>query len=429
MITDLPESLLLHILSFLPTKSAISTSVLSKQWRSLHNLLPKLEFGFDDNESEHETFSEIVCRVLLSHKSPVLESLIVYPSLDRCSEIDIGMWIGIAYARNVREILLNVGSEKGTITLPRAMYNCKTLETLKLSAWIRVYVSSRACFDSLKTLHLLNVDYEDEESVCNLFTGCPNLEKLVIEQDSLDLKVFGIQVPSLQRLTICGYDDAHGFGGYAIKAPSLKYLRLEGLKSLEFCTIENASELVEACIVNVSNIIDENILGSITSVKRLSLVLSPLEITFPTGSIFNQLVYLELSTHKAEWWNLLILMLDSSPILRVLKLIDLYRFSEHWRSEKDGVAYEKWSEPKSVPTCLSLRLETFVWESYKQVLEEEREVAKYILKNTNRLKIATFIPKPCYDSIYQDMVKDLESVVKGSSSFELVCKFISDEEN
>jgi len=45
------------------------------------------------------------------------------------------------------------------------------------------------------------------------------------------------------------------------------------------------------------------------------------QIKFPTGSIFYQLVSLELYTNKAEWWNLLVLMLDSSPKLQVLKLI------------------------------------------------------------------------------------------------------------
>ena len=39
--------------------------------------------------------------------------------------------------------------------------------------------------------------------------------------------------------------------------------------------------------------------------------------------IFNQLVCLEIHTYEPEWWNLLMLMLHSSPNLQVLKLISV----------------------------------------------------------------------------------------------------------
>lgn len=39
--------------------------------------------------------------------------------------------------------------------------------------------------------------------------------------------------------------------------------------------------------------------------------------------MYYQLVYLEMYTHKVEWWNLLMHMLESSPKLQVLKLIDV----------------------------------------------------------------------------------------------------------
>ncbi|CAN8255089.1 unnamed protein product [Cochlearia groenlandica] len=425
MITQLPEALLLHIFSFIPTKIVVSTSVLSKQWKSLCKLVPKLEFDYQNNQSENETFSQIVCKILLSHKAPVIESLIMEFSLESCNDIDIGMWIGIAYARHVREIVFHVVSEKGVITLPRALYNCETIESLKLSAYIRVDVRFQACLKSLRTLHLYNVDYENDDSVRNLLDGCPNLQELVVYRDLQDVEIFSIGVPSLQRLTIYDENDGEGWRGYAIDAPSLKYLKLQGFKSLEFCIIENVPNLEEAHIINVSNIIDENILGALTSVKRLYLALSPLEITFPTGSVFNQLVYLELFTHKAEWLNLLLLMLDSAPTLQSLKLVN-QSLSHPWRPDIYGAARVKWSQPKSVPKCLLLHLETFVWKGYKQGLKEQREAAKYILKNTNRLKKATFFTEPYQDFFYQEMVKDFKSVDKASISCELVYKFSTD---
>ena len=41
---DLPDDLLVDILSFLPYREVVATSLLSKRWKSLWRYLPKLEF-------------------------------------------------------------------------------------------------------------------------------------------------------------------------------------------------------------------------------------------------------------------------------------------------------------------------------------------------------------------------------------------------
>ncbi|KAI9072975.1 hypothetical protein K1719_045067 [Acacia pycnantha] len=46
-ISDLPDSLLLHILSFLPAKEAIASSLLSKRWELWHSL-PTLDLDRRD---------------------------------------------------------------------------------------------------------------------------------------------------------------------------------------------------------------------------------------------------------------------------------------------------------------------------------------------------------------------------------------------
>ncbi|KAL1195676.1 F-box/FBD/LRR-repeat protein [Cardamine amara subsp. amara] len=415
-ISELPEALILQILSLLPTKDVIATSVLSKQWGSLWKMVPKLEF-----ESNDQKFAENVTRSLLSHKAPVLESLQLKLS-DKCDAIDVKLerWAGIAIARNVREFVLKIFLSFGpSVTLPSSLFCSDTLETLKLNNGISLIVPFSASMKSLRTLHLHCVRYKDDESIRNLLSGCPNLEDFLLHLDYTEYATNVIIVaPSLKRLSICDYSRGVEPGGYVINAPCLKYLHIGSLKGYEFCLIENVQMLVEARLRNVSDIVNEKILGSLMSVKRLFLDLSPLKITYPTGCIFYQLVSLGICTRKEEWWNLLTLMLNSSPKLQVLKLID---YVPDYR--KVGLVDGKWNEPKYVPECFLSHLETFVWTGYDWEREEEKDVATYILKNARLLKKATFSTRPIYFKELEErrkMLNELDGMVKASNSCHLV---------
>ncbi|CAA7016898.1 unnamed protein product [Microthlaspi erraticum] len=393
MISRLPEELILHILSFLPTQGAVATSALAKQWRSRWKMVPVLDFDYEsDCQSGDETFPEMVCRVLLSHEAPVLERLRVRVLFEECGATAIGTWVGIAYARHVRELYLDVSSAKESyFKFPRSLYKCETLETLKLRNRVLVHVpcASAACLKSLRNLHLSYVDYEDEaSSLGNLLAGCPKLENLEVSRRySRDVETL-IAVPSLQRLRIDDLNHWHGLGGGY-----------------------NATELVEAKISHVSNIVNDNIVGSLTSAKRLCLNLSLEKITFPMSSIFYQLVYLELGLASAGWRNLLVLMLDRSPKLQVLKL------NGRWRYDRiDDLDEEEWSQPKNVAECLLFSLETFVWKCRRERLEEGKEVAEYILRNACRLKRATVSIQGLNSEERLDLLEEMECVVRASTS-------------
>ncbi|KAL1217289.1 F-box/FBD/LRR-repeat protein [Cardamine amara subsp. amara] len=430
-ISELPDALLLQILSSLPTENAIATSVLSKRWRSLWKMLPKLKFDFkfypllDFYNIDPHIFAENVYKSLTLHKAPVLESLhLKFEGKTDC--LDLGIWIATAFSRRVRKLVLDsFYQEEQIVTLPSVLFSYNdSLEILKLKNAIDFDFPSPVCLKSLRKLYLYQVHFKDEESVCNLLCGCPSLQDLVVHRYSnADVANFAIAVPSLQRLTIkdLNQEEGYGVGGYVINAPALKYLDINGFNLLESCLIEKAPELVEAKICDVSNITNENILDSLTSAKRLCLHLSPLEITVPTGKIFHQLVCLELRTHEKEWWNLLSIMLDTSPKLQILKLTDLYL-----RDDKKNPDKRNWDPPKCVPECLLFHLETFVWLGYEWQRGDEKEVATYIIENARRLKKATFSTKPIDMEKLEklekrrEMLNELASVGRGSNSCHLV---------
>lgn len=93
---------------------------------------------------------------------------------------------------------------------------------------------------------------------------------------------FVVESPSLKTLSISG-GETYGKqnGGYVINVPSLQHLSIQMLKGgYEYCLIENAPELVDANIINVSHTTNETIMGSLKSARRLSLDLSPLEVNY-----------------------------------------------------------------------------------------------------------------------------------------------------
>ncbi|CAH2064291.1 unnamed protein product [Thlaspi arvense] len=363
-ISELPEALLLQILSLLATKDAIATSVLSKGWRSLWKMVPRLEFV-----SPIKKFATNVGRSLLLHQAPVLESLHLRVR-DSCDIGDIGVLAGIAFARHVREFVLDVFSYK-LVPFPSSLFFSASLETLKLENLIQLHVPSPVSMKSLKTLHLVFVTYKDDESFRNLLSGCPNLENLVLCRDFHLVEVgrsYTIVAPSLKRLSIHDYSDGRFKGG------QFTYLLFK--------------------------------------------------IKFPTGAIFYRLVYLEMYTNKAEWWRVLALMLDSSPKLQVLKLVYIDENLHYGRTK--WPVMEKWREPEYVPECLLSHLEKFVWTIYNWDREEEIEVATYILRNAKRLKNATISARPIqYKELSKleeryKMLMELDGVVRASNSCHLV---------
>ncbi|XP_023638056.1 putative FBD-associated F-box protein At1g55030 [Capsella rubella] len=403
-ISELPESLILKILCQLPIQQAVATSVLCKQWQSVWKMIPKLKFDYFP--IKHQLGN--VCKFLLSHKAPVLQSFqLKVDYIDRHNVVDIVILIGIALTRNVRKLVLEVsGPAEVLITFPTSLYNGETLETLTLRRWV-LHFPSQFCLKSLKNLHLDYVNYKDNETFLNLLSGCPNLETLkILSRITNSSDCFFIAVPSLQRLSID--NDLYPPCSYAINTPSLKYLKISGSIALESCLIENVPELVEADIdIEVSNhitIISENLLGPLTSVRRLTLALSSLKIEFPISVIFYQLVYLELYTDREAWGNLLIHMLGCSPKLQVLKLNG---------GCNEALDPGEWNQPKNIPECLLLHLETFTWKGYKWQRKKERKVAKYILKSSNHLKRATFLSsKRICSTDRRMMVKYMKSLVK-----------------
>ncbi|KAL1217410.1 putative F-box/FBD/LRR-repeat protein [Cardamine amara subsp. amara] len=384
-ISHLPDDLLFRILSLIPVSDAMSTSLLSKRWKSLWKMMPTLEY--DENTCPNIGslgFDQFCGRSLQLHQAPLLKTL------------------------NLK--LRKQSNSIDSLIFPSI--HSTLLETTITSTCYPRYDSNISFPDNLRVFQTLAVLKLHGNILLDLADDSP----ISSSKDFAVSVVFfsTISVPSLLRLSLtkehayCSNDAA----GIEIKAPSLKYLKIfDRVGSFDF--IEDMPNLVEANVrVDLSK--NEKLLKVLTSVEHLSLDLYPLMVfDLAYRLISNRLVHLELYIYDNFRSNLLLHLLKDLPNLRALKL----NHPHPNYSIKDQPSSV--SEPSSVPKCLSSHLETFQWIGYAGTLEEIK-AAVYVLKNAPCLKNATI---SLYSTSMESdliMMKELESFSKASTSCKLV---------
>ena len=237
-ISNLPSSLICHILSFLNTKEAIATSILSSRWKPLWILVPTLDLQ-DDCRQEPISFTHIVYRVLALHIAPLLRnfSLAWYSP---CNSFHLDAWIHTALARNVEHLRLEIylNGQDGTefyngrrFELPRSFYFCRTVVVLELTGGIVLDPPPSFQFPSLKIMSLCEILYRPHYSFSMLLCGCPVLEDLSLVRDGTDGMInFNVSVPTLKRLRIEFYTYERDLPDCKLEiyAPALEYFGFRG---------------------------------------------------------------------------------------------------------------------------------------------------------------------------------------------------------
>ncbi|KAM7258498.1 hypothetical protein ACFE04_014239 [Oxalis oulophora] len=207
-ISELPESILHNILSFLPFKTVVKLSLISKTWKQVSVSYPNLMF--DDNffgkyyswvllgskyyyggvrealEKLQQQY-HIVERILTTFREPKLTinifqlHLCLTKHLDWSSRID--KWIQDALHSNVRELRLSFSCSGFSYNLPHFVLLAKSIVTLVLHYCKLPLVTSvfKTNLSSLKKLCLDRVDLNDYDSPQNLFA---NIEDLTLQSCS-----------------------------------------------------------------------------------------------------------------------------------------------------------------------------------------------------------------------------------------------------
>ncbi|KAK9069567.1 hypothetical protein SSX86_011471 [Deinandra increscens subsp. villosa] len=252
-ISNLPDSILHHILSFLPTKEVVKTSKLSKRWKTMWVSAPNLDFDDGllypyDVDFQHSTsFINFVERILSLRDASKIDKF----RLSCCvcfNPSQISSWISNVIMHNVQELDLSIFSEYASV-IPQSIFDCKSLVILKINLDHVIEIPSRISLPCLKTLHLSLVIFPNDDSTENLFSSCLVLEELALMDCMfMNLKNITISSLTLKRLTIHDLP-CYMPSGRKIKidAKNLTYLEFMGDLSSEVI-LNSVSSLAKACI-------------------------------------------------------------------------------------------------------------------------------------------------------------------------------------
>jgi hypothetical protein len=201
-ISDLSDDVLCHILSFLPTKLAFTTTVLSKRWNiPLFKLLTT--FHFDDesfsDKMDFPPFVDIVMLFALPIKTFHL----------KCSSIhsnSFNRWIKSAKLHPLENLHLVSTLNNGGITLRPSIFIFPTLVVLKLT---KLHVVDNISVDlpSLKSLHLNHLFFKNKDNFNKLLNECPVLEYLeTYNVYYIEEQGEGVRLKTLTKLTRANID-------------------------------------------------------------------------------------------------------------------------------------------------------------------------------------------------------------------------------
>lgn len=254
-ISNLPQSIIETILTKLPLRDAVRTSILSSKWRYKWASLTQLEFddkcvyGTHDRALAEINLVKFVSRFLFLHDGPIHRFTLSTAYLQ--SSPDVDQWLLFLSRKDVKELILELGDGEW-FRVPSCLFSYRKLVRLELVRCELDPPSSFKGFPFLKHLNLQQVLIAPDV-VENLISSCPLLESLTLSYfDSLELN---------------------------IRAPNLKYLILEG-EFKDIC-LENTPMLVAISVAmymtddiaehfeQISSCNFDKFLGGVPSLQKL----------------------------------------------------------------------------------------------------------------------------------------------------------------
>ncbi|RHN51249.1 putative F-box domain, FBD domain, leucine-rich repeat domain, L domain-containing protein [Medicago truncatula] len=333
-ISNLPDELLCHILSFLPTKIAFTTTVLSKRWTPLFHSLTILRFD-DETVHNYAAFNSVCGFIDTFMLPPRLPNQFIKTFSLKCRFVFsdsnchiLDAWVEAAKQRCIEEFHLSMIARISNDTI----FTCQTLVVLKLE-WLQVEVEN-LCRDlpSLKTLQLRFVRFKNKNVLQQLLNASPNLE---------DLNAYGTSKHDKNSAPV-------------------------GVKSLSLAKLVRAEMRAIDVPYNVVNNVE------------FLCVYQAEDIIFKSFPVFRNLIHIKLQFYCFfHGWDGIVQLLQQCPKLQIV-------FIRKWRSSSS----KEWKWPNSVLECVSSHLRSCTILNFEGSANN-LQFATYILQNARFLQDMT----------------------------------------
>ncbi|CAK8565962.1 unnamed protein product [Lathyrus sativus] len=249
-LSDLPNCLLLHILSFLNAKIVVQTSILSKRWKNLWKSLSVLRLTSSNfktargssNFQAVQNFNKFMSKILsLRDYSASLHTLDVHRYAIR-EPRQLKWIIKYAVSHNVQH--LDIYLKCRFQQLPPCLFSCRTLTSLKLSVFRSRLYTMKAFFPispnlpALTSLSLQSFTFlVGDDGRIEPFSSLNKLNSLLIDKcEVLDAQNLCISSATLVNLTIIMSYRAHkAYFGFELSTPSLCTFNFSGFPVQKLC--------------------------------------------------------------------------------------------------------------------------------------------------------------------------------------------------
>ncbi|KAL6560624.1 hypothetical protein OROGR_004183 [Orobanche gracilis] len=424
-VSGLPDSILSQILSFLPTKLAAATSVLSTRWRYLFLDVPKIDIDesmilnpdlnreedIDENDDKlnlEEHFTCFIRNGLSSHKSPIKEFRVRLLKQNHGKMQLVKAWISSPLCRNVEVVDVSVRrawESKNLEDMPCEIFNYKPLVELKLHGRfvLRVPKSELSWLPNLKVLSFCGdpdlfkclrskraFRVVGDNTGWDIGMSCPLLEELSFSYVHFsDVGLVNISIPSLKMLVWVAIDDGDRV---VLSAPNLEYLKYDYFLSPVIDSTCKMKQLVRADLhfrFKNEPLDDEadklhRFINEVHNVEFLRIYAYSLEfqgVTDDSLCDFLNLTHLEVVECRDDNWDLLERLLKSALNLEML-VCDMENDEVDPDMELDYSLYDK-------PRCLDRHLMKVEIRNYIDS-NYDFQLGRYFLNHGSVLKEMTF---------------------------------------
>ncbi|KAL7130593.1 hypothetical protein ABFS83_13G144800 [Erythranthe nasuta] len=351
-IEELPDDIIVAILSRMNIKDAVRTSVLSTRWKYLWKFMSvTLEFH-DKDIATRKKLEAFVNRVLELYNR--VDSLVIRFSNTRkkTESTAIDKWIYSAMLKQVKIFELDLSADCGFhcsyefpsfIKLVTQFHREKYRPILHKLRCIRSSLRYLSGFRSLRSIRLVDVDIQDE-MVHYFLDSCPYIEQLCLRASDAtkDLRVVD-PLPNLKELKI---SDCCNLQSLVISATNLKELEISDCCSLQSLVI-SAMNLVSCTLTlggvfcksfiyepNKHSTYSDQLVKLVLNLQTENVQMESIErpIAPPDFHQFRALKQLELNIVSKVDRSLLFFtsLIEASPHLHEFKLKIDYLVSRPW---------------------------------------------------------------------------------------------------